>query len=129
MSWQTYVDSSLMQSKAVAAASIHGLDGTAWARSPGFSSTPEEVTKILSNMAKESPMDFYSHGVTVNGVKYTFVKKGEHTIYGRGKENSGVCICTTNKCVVVAVYSNGMQPGSCNAVVEKLGDFLREANY
>ena len=37
MSWQTYVDSSLMQSKAVAAASIHGLDGTAWARSPGFS--------------------------------------------------------------------------------------------
>lgn len=33
------------------------------------------------------------------------------------------------KCVIIAIYDKGMQPGSCNDVVEKLGKFLLESDY
>ena len=37
MSWQAYIDSSLLGTKNVVKAAIHGIDGNPWATSAGFS--------------------------------------------------------------------------------------------
>jgi hypothetical protein len=46
MSWQSYVDQSLMVQGNMVFAGIFGLDGSAWAFSPGFSPRPEEIRKL-----------------------------------------------------------------------------------
>ncbi len=51
MSWQAYVDQSLLGTKQVACAAIHGLDGNPWATSHGFAVsrlTPEWDQDSLS---------------------------------------------------------------------------------
>lgn len=40
--------------------------------------------------------------------------------------DSGVCIVKTNRALLIGVYGAGMQPGNCNAVMEKLADYLIE---
>ena len=58
--------------------------------------TPEEVKKIIAEMAKDVPQEFYMHGFKVNGLKYTFLKKTADGVYGRGSDgHSGVCVCRT----------------------------------
>merc|ERR1712137_337277 len=48
MSWQTYVDTQMMEKKLKQAA-IAGLDGSIWAKSAEFNITPEDVKKVLTN--------------------------------------------------------------------------------
>ena len=81
--------------------------------------------------AYQNPEDLYSNGLIVAGMHFVFLRRsGESALYGRkGANSGGVCICKTLTALIVGYYENGIQPGSCNAVVEKLGDYLREQHY
>ncbi|CAG8810397.1 4219_t:CDS:2, partial [Racocetra fulgida] len=49
MSWQTYIDDTLLGSGKIAQAAIYGLDGTLWASSAGFNPSAEEVKTIIES--------------------------------------------------------------------------------
>ena len=48
MSWQSYVDTQLIEKK-LAQGAIAGLDGNIWAKSNDFNITPAEMKTILDN--------------------------------------------------------------------------------
>ena len=54
MSWQEYVDSTLISTGTVSAAAIVGLDGNVWSASAGFTVTEKEALKLISMIKKKS---------------------------------------------------------------------------
>ena len=64
-------------------------------------------------------------GVKVASQGYVFLRCDPgRSIYGRMGAESGVCIVKTSRVLLVGVYEAGVQPGNCNAVMEKLADYL-----
>ena len=43
---------------------------------------------------------------------------------GRKGADSGVCVVKTKTAVLVGTYSAGIQPTQCNAVMERMADYL-----
>lgn len=64
-------------------------------------------------------------GIKVGGQNYIFLRCEEgRSIYGRKGANAGVCIVKTTQALLIGIYGPGIQPGNCNAVIEKLADYL-----
>lgn len=64
-------------------------------------------------------------GIKVAGQNYIFLRCDEgRSIYGRKGANSGVCIVKSTQALLIGIYGPGIQPGNCNAVIEKLADYL-----
>ncbi|PFX25771.1 profilin-2-like [Stylophora pistillata] len=128
MSWQNFVEESLLGTSQVARAAIHGLDGKRYASSAGFVVLPSEAQALISGITKD-PSPFYSKGIAVNRTKYIFVRSDPgHAIYCRkGKE--GVVAVKTNKCLLIGGYTDGMQAGWCSAVIEKLANYFIAIGY
>jgi profilin len=123
MSWQAYVDDQLVATGFVKKAAIVGLDGSLWANSPDLNLSADECTKIA---AQASNVDSATgQSVVADGVKYMVLRVDADScvIYGR-KGPDGVCVVKTNQAAVIGFYGEGQQPGQCNAVVEKLADYL-----
>lgn len=70
MSWQEYVDTSLVGSGKVEKAIILGHDGGVWATSAGFSLTKPEIAAVIRGY--QQPDSLYSAGLTLAGEKVTF---------------------------------------------------------
>lgn len=45
---------------------------------------------------------------------------------GRKGADGGVCVVKTKTAVLVGTYSAGIQPEQCNAVMEKMAEYLKE---
>jgi profilin len=86
MSWQTYVDSNLVGSKAVSKAAIFGHDGSKWAASAGFNVTADEAKKLVAGFKDANSVR--SNGVFLNGVKYLTLRADDRSIYGKKVHNS-----------------------------------------
>lgn len=67
MSWQDYVDTSLVGTGKIAHAAIVGHDGAIWAQSASFSLAPEEIACLLRAYAE--PSTLYEHGLTLAGTR------------------------------------------------------------
>ena len=128
MSWQQYVDSSLLGTGVVSKAAIHGHDGNPWATSQGFSVTPAEAKSLLHGCDDPSPLQM--SGIKLGGVKYMFLKnEAGRSAYGRKGGEAGCVVVKTNQALVIGVYEGGVQGGACVAAVEKLGDYLISVGY
>ena len=128
MLWQQYVDESLLGSGCVHKAGIYSnTDGNVWAQKGLDGVTPAEVKKLVSGISDSS--QFQQSGIIIGGTKYMFVRSLERSAYGRKGGDSGCCIVKTNKAIIIGIYGDGVQPGQCNTVVEKLGDFLTDSGY
>ena len=46
------------------------------------------------------------------------------SMLGRKGADSGVCVVKTKSAVLVGTYSAGIQPAQCNAVMERMADYL-----
>ncbi|CAH1274108.1 PFN4 [Branchiostoma lanceolatum] len=127
MSWQGYVDTNLVGTGHVSKAAILGSDGSIWAKSPDFNISATEAQKI----AKDLPIAdaIRSAGVTVGAVKYMCLRADGSFVYAKKKECGGMCIVKCTQCILIGMYPEGAQAGSCNDVVEKLGDYLKGAGY
>jgi len=127
MSWQSYVDQSLLSTGKVSKAAIHGHDGNVWATSTGFAVTQDEVKKIVE--AYKDPTGIQANGLFLAGVKYTYLRSMDNEIYCKKGSDNGCCIVKTPQAVIVGVYEAGMQGGDANKVVGALGDYLKNSGY
>ena len=127
MSWQSYIDQTLLGSGRVKDAAIIGAgDGSIWATSPGMNlaaGEPANIVKLFSDPSL-GPVN----GIKVGTVKYMYLRGDNTSLYG--KKGAGGCVCVkTAQCVVIGLYDENIQPGQCAVTVEKLGDYLRDAGY
>ncbi|ERF76769.1 hypothetical protein EPUS_02308 [Endocarpon pusillum Z07020] len=152
MSWQAYVDQSLVGTGHVDKAAIFNTEGTScWATSKDFkpSSTPpanlhrgtqlislrdpqlspQELREVVTayNDTNE-PKAVQATGLHLAGEKYFVIKADEKSLYGKkGKE--GVVIVKTKQTLLITHYPETVQPGQAATVVEKLGDYLVGTGY
>eukprot|EP01126_Amoeba_proteus_P060502 TRINITY_DN8006_c0_g1_i1.p1 TRINITY_DN8006_c0_g1~~TRINITY_DN8006_c0_g1_i1.p1 ORF type:complete len:129 (-),score=21.26 TRINITY_DN8006_c0_g1_i1:62-448(-) len=128
MSWQGYVDSSLVGTGHVKFGAIFGIeDKTLWA----YSSELELITQAeMSNIiAAFKNLDaLRSNGCFLASQKYLVLQGDESNIFLK-KGAGGGTIVKTNLCVIIAIYGEGQAPGQCNTAAGKLADYLIENGY
>ncbi|MCJ1449876.1 profilin, required for normal timing of actin polymerization in response to thermal stress [Mycoblastus sanguinarius] len=130
MSWQAYVDTSLVGTRNVDKAAIFNSEGTsAWASSTGFHISPAEIKEIISSYSDSSEVKkIQSGGFKIAGEKYMTIKADDKSVYGKkGKE--GVVIVKTQQAILVTHYPESVQPGVATNTVEQLGDYLISVGY
>lgn len=150
MSWQQYVDDSLIGSGFMHSAAIVSLaDGSYWAYGGTYIPQPEEVKHILQCLSNLSLVQ--SSGVTIYGVKFFGLQSGadgnsKYVFFKRG--GAGGCIFTTKQTFIIGVYGNPedasalaqdlkkntkhdvpVNPADCNATVKSIADYLIGLGY
>lgn len=122
--WQAYIDDALMRTGQIAEAAIYGVDGVKWAASKGLTVSTLEISRLVACLTGDSAA-VMKGGVRIGGQNYIFLRSEEgRSIYGRKGANAGVCIVKTKQAILIGLYGSGIQPGNCNAVIEKLADYL-----
>ncbi|KAE8316272.1 profilin [Aspergillus transmontanensis] len=115
MSWQSYVDNSLLGSSHIDKCAIFPKEGyNIWAMSLGFKATPDEIQSILKGFSDASFLN--SNGIYLDGQKYLVVTANERTIYGR-------------KALISAQSPEGVEQEKATATVEGLRDYLIGMGY
>ncbi|CAO1598559.1 MAG: hypothetical protein LQ349_006276 [Xanthoria aureola] len=130
MSWQAYVDTSLVSSGNIDKAAIFNSEGSSvWASSPGFTVAPAEIKAVVASFAdKDDVKKVQSEGFHIASEKFFTLKSDERSLYGKkGKE--GVVVVKTQQAILVAHYPESVQPGSAATTVEQLGDYLISVGY
>jgi len=104
MSWQTYIDTTLVGSNTVDKAAIFDATGrSVWATSPGFAPKPEEMATIVSIVSgdKKAVDEAHGNGFHVEGKRFVLVKAEGNSLYGR-LEKEGMIIVKTKQTLLVA---------------------------
>jgi len=130
MSWQAYVDTSLVGTGNLDKAAIFNTQGTSvWASSHGFTVSPGEIKEVIASYSDTSDLKkIQSGGFRIAGEKYMTIKADEKSVYGKkGKE--GIVIVKTQQAILVAHYPETVQPGQATNTVEQLGDYLIGVGY
>ncbi|KAH8154316.1 uncharacterized protein LAJ45_02084 [Morchella importuna] len=127
MSWQGYVDQSLIGTGKIDKAAIFSAAGdSVWAASPNFAVKPEEVQALIQGFANPAPL--FEKGFHIGGAKNFCIKADDRSIYGKqGKE--GVCCVKTKQAILVTHYPETVQPGEAAKTVEQLADYLIGVGY
>jgi len=130
MSWQAYVDTSLLGTGHVNHAAIFNAEGTSvWATSDGFNVTPAELQEVVGAFADTSvPKKVQSTGLHIAGEKYIVIKADETSLYGK-KGKVGVIIVKTKQALLITTYPETVQAGTAANTVEKLGAYLVGVGY
>ncbi|KAF4625849.1 hypothetical protein G7Y89_g12311 [Cudoniella acicularis] len=128
MSWQAYVDSSLLGSGHLDKASIISVKGdSTWATSPGFTVAPPEIAEIVGGLSG-NPAGLYEKGLHVAGERYVLTKAEDRSLYAR-KGREGIVIVKCTQCILIAHYKDGMIAGNAATTVEQLADYLIQQGY
>ncbi|KAF2115853.1 profilin [Lophiotrema nucula] len=129
MSWQAYIDTSLVGTGNIDKAIICDVnDKTVWAATPGFS-IPDKELQVVYNAFKEgSSSPIYGTGIQVNGEKYTVITLSEDTLLTKkGKE--GLIFAKTSKAVIIGHHPDTVLTQAANNTVEALADYLKGVGY
>lgn len=126
MSWQSYVDNSLVGTALVTKGAIFGHDSNMWALSPGFSFTQDEAAAIVQAFSDVS--EARRSGLMVEGQKHLVLKADSSELICK-KGTGGFAAQKTGQCVVLGMYNEKIHPGQASNTVAKLADFLRENGY
>jgi len=126
MSWQSYVDDQLLNTKMVTHAVICGHDGNIWAKSADFVVTPEELKALIGKYADTSMLA--QSGITVAGKKYMYLSSTDKVIRAK-KGTSGVHAIKTTQTYILCVYEDPIVPEQAASVTEKLGDYLIQVGF
>nr|POE89757.1 profilin-2 [Quercus suber] len=132
MSWQAYVDTSLVGTGNLDRAAIFNTDGNSvWATSAGFTVSPAEMQEVV-NAYKDKGSDgvkqVQSSGLHIAGERFVVLKADDRSIYGK-KGREGVVIVKTTQAILVTHYPESVQPGAAANTVEQLGDYLIKVGY
>ncbi|KUI56818.1 Profilin [Cytospora mali] len=131
MSWQAYVDSSLVGSGHVDKGAIISAAGdSAWATSAGFTISAEEMKNIASivNGDQASIEKAHAEGIHVGGERFVVARIDDGNIYGR-KGRCGVVISKSKQAILVGHHGEAQQPGNTTKTVEGLKDYLFGLGY
>ncbi|KAK8106294.1 uncharacterized protein PG998_003242 [Apiospora kogelbergensis] len=131
MSWQAYVDDSLVKSGHIDKAAIISVAGdSVWATSAGFTIKPEEmknIANIVTGAAGASDKAL-AEGVHVGGERYVVFKSEDRSLYGR-QGRTGILAVKTTQAILVGHYGEGVQAGNAAQTVEALADYLIKVGY
>ncbi|KAI8965766.1 profilin [Daldinia sp. FL1419] len=132
MSWQAYVDSSLVGTGHIDKAAIISAAGdSVWAASSGFTLQPDEMKNLSAILTKgNSAIDkALSEGLHVAGERYVvFRNEEERNVYGR-QGRTGVVIVKTKQAIIVGHYGETQVAGNSTQTVEALADYLIKVGY
>ncbi|KAL2134669.1 hypothetical protein VTI74DRAFT_11180 [Chaetomium olivicolor] len=135
MSWQAYVDTSLIGSGHIEKAAIASAAGDSiWAASPNFSVSTDELKAIIAILKEEGKADAapvakaFSEGIHVAGERYVATRIEDRHIYAR-KAKTGVCIVKTKQAILIGQYGENIQAGNATQTVEALADYLIGVGY
>ncbi|QDS75778.1 hypothetical protein FKW77_008813 [Venturia effusa] len=153
MSWQAYIDTSLIGTGNVDSAAIFSVNGKDnWARSADFKVrlhdtedgntgkrskeaeqqltnsqiSPEEMKVLLDGFADPNPL--YGSGFHVDGVKYTVIGATDKTIRGKQGKN-GMIVAKTTQALLLAHHNENVTTQNCVGTVEALQDYLVGVGY
>ncbi|KAG2161966.1 profilin [Aureobasidium pullulans] len=130
MSWQAYVDQSLIGTGNIDKAAIFNSEGNSvWATSAGFTVSPQEMNEVVTAFKDTSDVKkVQSTGLHIAGEKFIVLKADDRSLYGKkGKE--GIVIVKTKQALLVTHYPEHVQPGVAANTVEQLADYLISVNY
>jgi len=127
MSWQAYVDTSLIGSGHIDKAAIFSAAGDSkWASSANFHPKPEELKEMVHAFKDNSKV--FANGMHVCGEKYVVIKAEGRSLYGRkGKE--GIIAVKTEQSILIGHFPESVVPGSAAQTVENLADYLVSVKY
>ncbi|KAL3442313.1 profilin [Aspergillus insuetus] len=137
MSWQAYIDSSLVGSGHVDKAAICSAAGDSiWAASQSFNIRSFELKEIASILfAAQSPTKDQSaiataqaEGIYVAGQRYVVARIDERSIYARSGR-TGVAIVRTKQAIIIAHHGETQTAGNASATTEALADYLISAGF
>ncbi|KAJ5367663.1 hypothetical protein N7541_001604 [Penicillium brevicompactum] len=127
MSWQGWVDQTLVGSKKIDKAAIFSAAGDAEiAASAGFDVKLEEVQYILRGFEDSIPL--YSGGLFIAGEKLQVTKADDQSIYAQ-KGGEGVCVVKSSESIIVAHYPETVAPGDAASIVGQLSAYLTRIGY
>jgi profilin len=126
MSWQSYVDDQLLNTKMVTHAVICGHDGNIWASSADFKASPEELRTLIGKFNNVDQMA--QNGVMLAGTKYMYLSSTDKVLRAR-KGTNGVHVIKTTQTYIVCVYEDPIVPEQAASVTEKLGDYLIQVGF
>jgi len=128
MSWQAYVDSSMVGSGHVDKGAIYSLAGDSkWAASSGFELSTAELKEVISGLQQKTD-NLYASGLHVGGVKYFLTLATDRSLYGRAGKD-GVVIVKTKQAILIGHYNERMIAGNSAKVIEDLADYLIKTGY
>ncbi|RPA96419.1 profilin [Choiromyces venosus 120613-1] len=129
MSWQSYVDTTLIGSKKLDAAAIFSATGdSVWAAS-NFKIEPAEMQALIAAYQSQDKMnELASTGFHIDGTKYFTIKSEDRSIYGKQLKTGIICV-KTKQAILVAHFPDTVQPGEAASVVEKLADYLIDVGF
>ncbi|KFY93226.1 hypothetical protein V500_03839 [Pseudogymnoascus sp. VKM F-4518 (FW-2643)] len=130
MSWQAYVDTSLVGSgHADKAAIVSAAGDSVWAKSAGFEISPAEMTNIVAALGGGAAADkLWTDGLHVAGERYVVFKVEDRSIYGR-KGKDGIVIAKTKQAIIISHYGENVIAGNAAQTVETLADYLVGVGY
>ncbi|PKS08956.1 hypothetical protein jhhlp_003569 [Lomentospora prolificans] len=128
MSWQAYIDDTLLKSGHLDKAAIIAGDGAStWATATGFQVSASEG-QALSKVLGGDNATVFSDGFHVGGERYVATKAEDRSLYGR-QGRSGVVVVKTKQAIIIGHYGPDHQAGNAANVVEKLADYLIGVGY
>ncbi|KAF2795263.1 putative profilin II [Melanomma pulvis-pyrius CBS 109.77] len=134
MSWQAYVDQSLVGTGNIDKAIICGAsDKAVWAASPGFSMPADELQVIIDSFTDSSSdpnhvKKVISQGVKVNGEKYMTIESTDSALKAKkGKE--GLIVIKTKQALLIAHHPAEIQTPPAFSSVSELADYLIKVGY
>lgn len=133
MSWQAYVDTSLVATGHITQGAIISAAGdSVWASSAGFTLSADEmkfISTVLAEKGNGPNVDkSFAEGFHVAGERYVAFNVEDRHIYGR-KGKTGVVIVKTGQAIIVGQYGENIQAGNATQTVEALADYLIKAGY
>ncbi|TKA46416.1 hypothetical protein B0A54_02248 [Friedmanniomyces endolithicus] len=157
MSWQAYIDTSLVGTGAVDRAAIFSATGdSVWATSPAFNVSPTEMQAVVAAYKdpgnKEGVKKVQSEGLHIAGERFVVLKADDRSVYGKKVSwlglrrvksrvllgcgvkgetlrREGVVIVKTTQAILVTHYPESVQPGVAANTVETLADYLVKVGY
>ncbi|CAA9966754.1 hypothetical protein CFE70_009727 [Pyrenophora teres f. teres 0-1] len=130
MSWQAYVDTSLVGSGNIDKAVICDVAGSGpWAASAGFDLSAAEMKAIADSFDdKSDPKSVISNGTKICGEKYMTIESSEDSLKAKkGKE--GVVAYKTAQALIIAHHPEDVQTTNAYNTVVELGVYLKNAGY
>ncbi|EHK21313.1 uncharacterized protein TRIVIDRAFT_70330 [Trichoderma virens Gv29-8] len=131
MSWQAFVDTSLVGTGNIAKGAILSLAGdSAWATSTDLTIQPAEMKVIADIVSKNADAEAkaYAEGLYIAGQRFVLTRVDEGDLYARaGRE--GVAIAASKQAIVVGIHSETTQAGNATLVVTALADHLKKTGY
>ncbi|RBR23313.1 uncharacterized protein FIESC28_03896 [Fusarium coffeatum] len=131
MSWQAYIDSSLVGSGHIDKGAIISVAGdSAWAASPDLQLKPEEMKAISDIVSGNSAAKdkAFAEGLYIAGERYVMARAEDRSIYARSGR-LGVAIAKTTQAIVVGHHGEAQVAGNASSTVEGLADYLIKSGY